>query len=252
MLEFQNVSVSVSRTPILKDISVQFEKGEITSIIGPNGCGKTTLLQTLNGISTVSSGKIIIDGEDYLSLGVKERAKRLSFMSQFRESAPCISVKGLVEHGRFPYMGFSRMMSAEDRACVERALEYVQIRDYRHSMVNELSGGLQQRVYLAMQLAQNSPYMVMDEPMNYLDFSSQRQMYGLIWGLKKEGKTIIVVQHDLNRALQLSDRIVVMSDRKIAGAGTPKECIDSGLIERVFECRVSSVSIDGVNQYIFT
>ena len=252
MLEFQNVSVSVSRTPILKDISVQFEKGEITSIIGPNGCGKTTLLQTLNGISTVSSGKIMIDGEDYLSLGVKERAKRLSFMSQFRESAPCISVKGLVEHGRFPYMGFSRMMSAEDRACVERALEYVQIADYRHSMVNELSGGLQQRVYLAMQLAQDSPYMVMDEPMSYLDFPSQRQMYGLIEGLKKEGKTIIVVQHDLNRALQLSDRIVVMSGRKVAGVGTPKECIDSGLIERVFECTVSSVNIEGVNQYIFT
>lgn len=252
MLEFKNVCVSVSKTPILKDISVIFEEGKITSIVGPNGSGKTTLLQTLNGISTVTAGKIMIDGESYLDFSVRERAKRLSFMPQFRESAPSISVKGLVEHGRFPYMGFSRMMNADDRAAVEHALEYVQLLEYRDCMVNELSGGLQQRVYLAMQLAQNSPYMVLDEPMNYLDFPSQRQMYRLITSLKDEGKTIILVLHDLNRALQISDNVVVMKDRRIRGCKSPKECIESGLIEEVFECRVDCIDTNGVSQYIFT
>lgn len=252
MLEFQNVCVSVSRTPILKDISVQFEEGKITSIVGPNGCGKTTLLQTLNGVSTVTSGNIIIDGENFLDFPVKKRARLLSFMPQFRESAPCISVKGLVEHGRFPYMGFSRRMDEADRTAVEHALDYVQVTQYRNCMVNELSGGLQQRVYLAMQLAQNSPYMVMDEPMNYLDFPSQREMYRLIKRLGDEGKTLILVLHDLNHALQISDKLVVMKDRKIVGVGTPDKCIESGIVENVFECSASSMEIDGVKQYIFT
>lgn len=252
MLDFQSVSVSVAKTPILKDISVQFNEGEITSIIGPNGCGKTTLLQTLNGVSTVTAGKIMLDNEDYLGLPMRQRARRLSFMPQFRESAPCISVGGLVEHGRFPYMGFSRKMGADDREAVRHALIYVKAEQYRNCMVNELSGGLQQRVYLAMQLAQDSPYMVMDEPMNYLDFPSQRQMYSLIRRLKEDGKTVILVLHDLNQALQISDRIVVMQDRKIAGYGSPEECIDSGIIEQVFQCFISSMEVDGVKQYIFT
>lgn len=252
MLEFLNVSVSVSKTPILKDISVKFNEGEITSIIGPNGCGKTTLLQTLNGVSTVTAGKIIIDNEDYLALPIRQRAKRLSFMPQFRENAPCISVEGLVEHGRFPYMGFSRKMSSEDREAVEHALMYAQISQYKSCMVNELSGGLCQRVYLAMQLAQNSPYMVMDEPMNYLDFPSQRQMYGLIRRLKDDGKTVILVLHDLNQALQISDKIVVMQDRKLVCCKTPEECIKSGIIKQVFQCFINSIEVDGANQYIFT
>ena len=252
MLEFRNVSVSVQRTPILDNVSACFEDGMITSVIGPNGSGKTTLLQTLNGVSTVTAGNIVLDGEDFLKMPIKERARHLSFMPQFRESAPCIRVEGLIEHGRFPYMGFSRRMADADREAVEHALEYVQLDDYRDCMVNELSGGLQQRVYLAMQLAQNSPYMVLDEPMNYLDFPNQRQLYRLIKKLKEDGRTIILVLHDLNHALQISDKIVVMHDRRIAGAGKPDECIENGLIEEVFECSVNSMRVDGKTQYIFT
>lgn len=251
MLEFRNVSVSVSKTGILNDISASFERGKITSIVGPNGCGKTTLLQTLNGISTVTSGQIIIDDIDYLNYSLRDRAKHLSFMPQFRDSAPRISVKGLVEHGRFPYMGFSRKMSGEDKRIVEKALEFTGLAEYKDCMVNELSGGQQQRVYLAMQLAQNSEYLVMDEPMNYLDFPGQRDMYKLIQQLGAEGRTIIMVLHDLNHAMQISDNIVVMNNRKVVFSGTPSDCLEKGFIEEVFECDVKAAEFDGKKHYVF-
>jgi len=250
MLEFKNVDVSVSKTPILKNINVSFENGGITSIIGPNGCGKTTLLQTLNGVSAVTSGKILIDGEDYLSFGVRDRAIRLSFMPQFRESAPNISVRGLVEHGRFAYMGFSRKMSETDREAVDNAIEFVNLTEYKNCMVSELSGGLQQRVYLAMQLAQNSQYMVLDEPMNHLDFQGQREMYSLIESLKIN-RTIIMVSHDLNHALKISDRVVVMSDRRIEFTGTPEECMADKVIEKIFNCEVNHIEINGEKHFLF-
>lgn len=250
MLEFKNVDVSVGRTPILSDISVRFEEGKITSVVGPNGCGKTTLLQTLNGLSVVKKGQILLDGEDYLHLSYRERARRLSFMPQLRDGASAITVSGLVEHGRFPYMGFSRKMSEEDSKAVSEALLYTGTEICKSQMVNELSGGMQQRVYLAMQLAQNSRYMVMDEPMNYLDFPCQREMYRLICDLGEAGKTVILVLHDLSRALRISDRLVVMKDRTVVGCGTPKECLESGILEEVFCCKIKKIDIDGDEQYI--
>ena len=250
MLSFQKVDVRVGKVPILSHISVGFEKGKITTLIGPNGCGKTTLLQTLNGMSTVTAGRITIDDMNFLRLSMRERAKLLSFMPQFRDAAPGISVKGLVEHGRFPYMGFSRRMSPEDEEAIEYALEYTNLNEYRNYMVNELSGGLQQRVYLAMQLAQNSPYMVMDEPMNYLDFPGQREMYDLIKDLGNKGRTIILVLHDIGQALQISDHMVIMNHREIVCSGTPMECLEKGMIQRVFQCEINGIDIEGKKRYI--
>ncbi len=251
MLKFQNVDVSIGKTPILHDLSVTFDKGKINTIIGPNGSGKTTLLQTLNGLSHVTGGNILLEGDSFLKMPLRERAKRLSFMPQFRDSAPNISVYSLVEHGRFAYMGFSRKMSDEDKQAVQKALEYTDILDYKNRMVSELSGGLQQRVYLAMQLAQGSDYMVMDEPMNYLDYPSQREMFDLIRNLVGQGKTIIMVLHDLNYALRISDRIIVMKDRTIVGEGTPEECLGSQILQNVFQCEVDVINRSDSKQYFF-
>ena len=204
-------------------------------------------MQTLNGISTVVSGDIILDNELYLKLPARERAQRLSFMPQFRESAPCISV----EHGRFPYMGFARKMNKEDEEAIEQAMEFTGISQYGNCMVSELSGGLQQRAYLAMQLAQQSPYMVMDEPMNYLDFPGQREMLGLIRKLRDTGYTVILVLHDLNQALQTADRLIVMKDRGIVDIGTPQECLQRGTIEKVFDCTVTTIESGGIPYYMF-
>lgn len=148
MLEFRNVSVSCQHTPILYDISLTFRGGEITTILGPNGCGKTTLVQCLNGASTVTAGQIFLNGQDFLKISPKERAREISLLPQVRTIIPAIPVKMLVEHGRFPYLGFSRRKSKEDTEIVNRAMEFTHISQYADQYVDTLSGGIRQRVFL--------------------------------------------------------------------------------------------------------
>ena len=251
MLSYKNVDVSINRTPILRNVSVDFEKGKLTTIVGPNGCGKTTLIQAINGLSNVTAGKISIEDRSIFELSDRERAKIVSFMAQFRDGIPAITVGALVEHGRFPYMGFSRRMSPKDREAVDKALEYTRLIDYRDTLVSELSGGQQQRAFLAMQLAQNSPYMILDEPMNHMDFPARREMHGLLKELVGRGKTIILVSHDLGEALKLSDCLVVMQDRAIVGVGSPKECLENGFIEKVFNCQIKKIELEDEAHFIF-
>lgn len=237
MLEFQNVSVSYGHTPILRDISVSFPAGEISTIVGPNGCGKTTLLQCLNGVSQVTAGSIFLSGEDYLALPIKERARRLSFLPQVRTIIPALPVRTLVEHGRFPHLGFSRRKSFEDVRLVEQAMKFTGTYEYQDLYVDTLSGGVRQRVFLAMVLAQNCEFIVLDEPTTFLDIESQREFLNLLSVLKTQGKTIILVLHDLAQAVRISDHLIVMSDRNIAAAGTPVECLQQHVIEDVFHTR---------------
>ena len=237
MLEFQNVCVSYGRTPILKDISVSFPAGAISTIMGPNGCGKTTLLQCLNGVSKVTAGSILLNGEEYLDLPVRERARRLSFLPQVRTVIPALPVKTLVEHGRYPHLGFSRRKSSRDVHLVEQAMKFTGTYDCRDMYVDTLSGGVRQRVFLAMVLAQDCDFIVLDEPTTFLDLESQRDFLNLLVTLKTRGKTILLVLHDLAQAVRISDCLIVMNDRKIAAAGTPLECLQQHVIEDVFHTR---------------
>lgn len=234
MLEYRNVSVSCQRTPILEDISLSFPGGKITTIIGPNGCGKTTLLQCLNGVSRVTSGNIFLNDEDFLKFSPKERAKKLSFLPQVRTVIPTLPVRTLVEHGRFPYLGFTRKKSKEDIDLVAKAMDFTQVSPYADQYADTLSGGTRQRVFFAMTLAQNCDIIVLDEPTTYLDMPAQRDFMHLLGELRRQQKTIILTLHDLNHALQISDHLVVMKDRKIAACATPAECLRQHLIEEVF------------------
>lgn len=234
MLEYHHVSVSCERTPILNDITVTFPKGKITTIIGPNGCGKTTLLQCLNGVSHVTDGHIILNGKDYLSLPLKERARKLSFLPQVRTIIPSLPVKTLVEHGRFPHLGFSRKKTKEDIEIVEKSMEFANVSDLANQYVDTLSGGIRQRVFFAMTLAQDCDIIVLDEPTTYLDLHSQREFLDMLKILRTQGKTIILTLHDLNHAIRISDFLVVMDNRKIASYGTPSECLNQKIIEKVF------------------
>lgn len=130
MLEYRHVSVSCQRTPILQDISLSFPEGKITVLTGPNGCGKTTLLQCLNGVSRVTEGTIYLNGTDFLKLSPKERARNLSFLPQVRTVIPSLPVKTLVEHGRFPYLGFARRKTEKDIALVQKAMEFARVEQY--------------------------------------------------------------------------------------------------------------------------
>lgn len=251
MLEFFHVNISCGTASILKDISVKFKEGEITTIIGPNGCGKTTLLQSLNGSAKVTSGSVLLDDLDYLAMPLKERARRLSFLPQVRTIIPALPVRTLVEHGRFPYLGFARKKSARDIEVVEDAMRFTHVDNYATQYCDTLSGGIRQRAFFAMTLAQDCNYIVLDEPTTYLDIKGQRQFMDMVLSLKKQGKTIILVLHDLAQALRISDTLVIMHDRKIAATGTPEECMRQHMIEDVFDVHLKSFSDDDGCYYFF-
>lgn len=252
MLEFRHVSASCGHTSILEDISAGFPTGRITTIVGPNGCGKTTLLQCLNGSSKVTSGSILIDGEDYLALPPKSRAQRLSFLPQVRTIIPALPVKVLVEHGRFPHLGFSRRKNRKDLQLIEQALRFTGTYDYRNDYVDTLSGGIRQRVFLAMVLAQDCDIIVLDEPTTYLDLEGQREFLDMLPALRGQGRTIITVLHDLAQALRISDRLIVMNDRKIAATGTPEECLQQCVIEDVFHTKCKRFTDKDGEYYFFS
>ncbi|MDE5697126.1 MAG: ABC transporter ATP-binding protein [Lachnospiraceae bacterium] len=251
MLEFCHVNVSCGLVPVLDDISVTFQTGEITTVIGPNGCGKTTLLQCLNGSSKVTSGSIRLDETDYLALPLKDRARRLSFLPQVRTVIPTLPVRTLVEHGRFPHLGFSRKKSQKDVAIVENAMDFAHVSPYAAQYADTLSGGIRQRAFFAMTLAQDCSHIVLDEPTTYLDLNGQREFMEMIQQLKKEGRTVILVLHDLGQALRISDTLVIMQDKQIAATATPEECLQQHIIEDIFDVRIKEFSDDEGRYYFF-
>lgn len=251
MLEFCHVDASCGSTPVLSDISVCFQKGRITTIVGPNGCGKTTLLQCLNGASRVTAGNIILDGDDYLSMMPRQRAVKLSFLPQVRTIIPALPVKTLVEHGRFPHLGFTRRKSPNDVAIVNEVMDFTHVSPYASQCADTLSGGIRQRAFFAMTLAQGCEYIVLDEPTTYLDLNGQREFMEMITQLKSQGKTIILVLHDLGHALKISDTLVIMQDAKIAATATPAECLRQHIIEDVFKVNLKEFSDSDGSYYFF-
>ncbi|MDE7246477.1 MAG: ABC transporter ATP-binding protein, partial [Lachnospiraceae bacterium] len=203
-------------------------------LIGPNGCGKTTLLHCLNGTSQVTSGEILLDNQNFLQFSSKERARKISFLPQVRSIIPAIPARMLVEHGRFPYLGFSRKKTEEDKRIVEHALSFTHTTPYADQSTDTLSGGIRQRVFFAMTLAQDCDYLVLDEPTTYLDPDGQKDILSLIQELKAQGKTIIVTLHDLSQAIRIADRLIIMDDRRIIAQSTPEECLKRHIIQDVF------------------
>lgn len=148
MLSFKNVNVSYHSDTILKNISLDVPSGRITTIIGPNGCGKTTLISSLNKTADLTEGSIVLEGTDLSKISSKERAKLIAFLPQIRQVIPAIPVKVLVEHGRFPHLGFSRRKTKEDTDIVNKAMDFTGVTKYSDMYVNTLSGGVRQRVFL--------------------------------------------------------------------------------------------------------
>jgi len=200
MLELIKVSSGYNGQDTIRDVSLTFQPGMIYTVVGRNGCGKSTLLKTCAGLLQPSGGSILLDAQALGSYVPVERARRISYLSQTRNT-PGISVERLVEHGRYPRLAPPRRLSAGDRMAVENAMELMQIANLRRKNMQELSGGEQQRVYLAMQLSQDASVLLLDEPTTYMDIDYQLSLLALLHQLKARGKTIILVLHDLQQAL---------------------------------------------------
>lgn len=239
MIEFEKVCAGYGKKQVLNNISLSFEKGSITTIIGPNGCGKSTLLKSAVGLCEVFSGNIIIDNKNADSITKQQRAQRIAYLSQGK-NLPETTVGLLVLHGRFPYLSFPRKYSKADFEKAKLSMEKMGILQYKDTRLCELSGGIRQKAYIAMALCQEADTILFDEPTTYLDISQQFKMNDIFCELKQSGKAVVCVLHDIVSALKISDKIIVMSDGKVIKTGTPSEIVESGVISKVFGVEVYS------------
>lgn len=233
MFELRHVAVGYDETPLLQDISFTAQNGEITTLVGTNGCGKTTLLKAIARQLPLLEGQILLQGRPIQEYDRKAFARAAAFMPQVR-NIPEITVRGLVSHGRFPYLGLSRQMTAKDRAAVEQAMQATGVARWADRDLRELSGGERQRVYLAMALAQGGETILLDEPTTYLDVAAQFELLELLRTLADQGKTVLLVLHDLAQALQYSDRVAVLTQGKLAAFDTPARLFEQKLLDDVF------------------
>lgn len=250
MIELKNVCGGYDGVRQLSDVSLYIPAGCITAIIGPNGCGKSTLLKIIGGLKKPYNGDVLIGGISYEEMTPTTRAKTVSFLPQNRNSAS-IRVESLVLHGRFPYMGYPRRYREEDRAAARRAMEWAGVLPLRSRNVSTLSGGERQKVYIAMLLAQGTPIVLMDEPTSYLDISHKFEVIRMAEEMKKEGKTVVMVLHDLDLALRHSDQVALMEKGRIRICAPPEEAYRSGAIEEVFQVRAKRVETEEGVQYYF-
>ena len=248
MIKMKNVCAGYANEEVLHNINLEFEPEKVTVIIGPNGCGKSTLLKTLVNLNEHSSGEIIVDDESIDKLDSASLAQRVAYLPQNKRT-PDIGVLRMVLHGRFAYLKYPRRYRKEDYDIAKRALQWVGIEELAEKNVNELSGGNQQKVYIAMALAQDTDTILLDEPTTYLDIVHQMKMMKLARELADNGKAVVMVLHDLPQAFQTADTIIVMKDGNVRACGFPEEVYASGVVEEVFGVGFQRVQIEDEWRY---
>lgn len=236
MLEIQNLSAGYPGRNVLSGLDFSIPEGSFTALVGPNGCGKSTLLKAIVGI-TPYDGTVIFRGAPLSALKDTQRAHTVSFLPQSR-GVPQLSVEKLVLHGRFPYLGYPRKYREEDRRAAAAALKRLGMESFAQRSLTALSGGERQKAYLAMLLAQDTPVILMDEPTAALDICHKFEVLSIAKALAAEGRTVIMVLHELELALQYADRIAVMDQGRIVHTGTPEETVHCGILDRTFRIRV--------------
>lgn len=248
MIRLENVSVGYQKT-IVSDINTEIDTGRLVAILGKNGCGKSTLIKTIAGILPAHEGEIFIRDKKLEEYAPTERAREISYLPQSRILSN-ISVERLVLHGRFPHMGYPRKYQEHDWICVEEALEKMGISHLRKNSIMELSGGQRQKAFLAMAIAQDAPVMLLDEPTTYLDISCQHEVMTFCKALSMEGKTVMMVLHDIQLALAFADEIMILDDGKMCGHFMVDGSMNVSMIEQVFDIRLYPVSLQDKRQYV--
>ena len=237
VLEVRDISVSYGDVPVIENLSLAVKQGSFVGILGPNGCGKTTLLRTMSRILKPAAGQIRIKGQDIAYYESRSFAKLLGCVSQETGVAFSFSVRDVVMMGRHPYIGRMASPSRKDFAAVDKAMEICNVNHLKDRFVTEISGGERQRVLIARSLAQNPEILLLDEPTSHLDINHQIDILSMIQSLTPK-ITVIGVLHDLNIASYFCDTIVLMKKGKIVAVGTPQEVLTSELIREVFSIKM--------------
>ncbi|MFC4404875.1 ABC transporter ATP-binding protein [Gracilibacillus xinjiangensis] len=234
MIEIKGLTKQFGRKPVVEDVSVTIEQGKITSFIGPNGAGKSTLLSMVSRLLDADTGEVLLDKNNVKKWKSTEFAKRVSILRQANFINVRLTIRELVAFGRYPY---SRgRLSEEDNRFIEQAIEYMNLTDIQDQFLDELSGGQKQRAFIAMVIAQDTDYILLDEPLNNLDMKHSVQIMKILRKLVDElGKTVVIVLHDINFASVYSDRIVALKNGKLVKNGTTHEIINSKALRDIYD-----------------
>ncbi|SDY64097.1 ABC transporter ATP-binding protein [Citreimonas salinaria] len=230
----RGLSVQRGAVHALRGVDLDVAPGGMTALLGRNGCGKSTLLKTIARILRPAAGTIAIDGTPVDRLSPRAAAQRMALLPQAPILPEGMRVRDLVAQGRHPHRGLVRHWSPADDAAIAAAMQATDVAQFADRPLEALSGGQRQRCWIAMTLAQDTPILLLDEPTTYLDLSVQLEIMGLLARLAREGRTILVVLHELNLAAAFADRIVMMRDGRIDAEGTPDAVMTAPVLSRVF------------------
>lgn len=228
------ITLRYDERTISRELSVIIPDGAFTVIVGPNACGKSTLLRALSRLLAPAAGQVILDGRSLRDLPPKEVARRLGLLPQSSSPPEGISVAELVARGRYPHQSFLRQWSKADEEAVIKAMEATRVAALSGRLVHELSGGQRQRVWIAMVLAQETPILLLDEPTTFLDIAHQIELMELLADLNAAGRTIVAVLHDLNQACRYATHLIAMKNGAVLAEGQPSSIVTEQLVEEVF------------------
>ncbi|WP_026671764.1 ABC transporter ATP-binding protein [Alkalihalobacterium bogoriense] len=235
MLMTEQLGISYGEIEIVKDLNLTIPKGQVTTIIGPNGCGKSTILKTMSRILEPKRGAVYLDGKAIHKTPTKEIAQKMAILPQTPEAPSGLTVSELVAYGRFPHQrGFGRL-NKEDKDIIEWALHETGMIEFSDRPIEALSGGQRQRVWIAMALAQETELLLLDEPTTYLDLAHQLEVLQLLERLnQQQNRTVVMVIHDLNHAARFAHYMVALNKGKIMKEGSPEEVMTAEVLKEVF------------------
>ncbi|MFF7407443.1 ABC transporter ATP-binding protein [Streptomyces murinus] len=240
-LSAEHVTLAYDQRVIAEQLSVEIPDHSFTVIVGPNACGKSTLLRALSRMLKPSQGKVLLDGQAIGSLPAKQVARTLGLLPQSAVAPEGITVADLVGRGRYPHQGLLRQWSTEDERVVQESMRQTGVAELAERYVDELSGGQRQRVWIAMALAQQTPLLLLDEPTTYLDIQHQIDVLDLCAELHEtQGRTLVAVLHDLNHAARYATHLIALRGGEVIAEGAPNDIVTAELVERVFglKCQV--------------
>ncbi|KGR86113.1 ABC transporter ATP-binding protein [Lysinibacillus odysseyi] len=244
MIEIKGLSKSFGKKPVVENVTLKIQPRAITSFIGPNGAGKSTLLSMVSRLLDADTGEVFLDQTDVKRMKSDAFAKRVAILKQANHLNIRLTVRELVSFGRYPYS--KGRLNAEDEKFVDQALEYMNLIDMQHKYLDELSGGQKQRAFISMVIAQDTEYILLDEPLNNLDMKHSVQIMKILRKLVDElGKTVVIVLHDINFASVYSDRIVALKDGRLVKDGPTNEIINSEALREVYDMHIPVQEQDG-------